>query len=211
MRESKYILLLQKKELKYMQFLHFFPSFFLPFSFFLIFHTFPFPDSSMRTNQLNISQEFSVSPIYPVLIISYEMFIRSMDEIKDIKFDLLICDEAHRLKNSYIKTTTVQHHTLSKHFSYESILITKLDVVLLFHWSGFRVRKSAFHEGNWPHQLRSMHCTVTAGISNVFIDITSTVKYSQFHTHTKTALSENLEVDAYYFVYDIWYRFTCCR
>ncbi|KAK3751794.1 hypothetical protein QZH41_013249, partial [Actinostola sp. cb2023] len=51
-------------------------------------------------------KEFSISPIYPVLIISYEMFIRSMDEIMDIKFDLIICDEAHRLKNSCIKTTT---------------------------------------------------------------------------------------------------------
>ncbi|XP_031557319.1 DNA repair and recombination protein RAD54B-like [Actinia tenebrosa] len=52
-------------------------------------------------------KEFSISPIYPVLIISYEMFIRSLEEIQNIKFDLFICDEAHRLKNSNIKTTTV--------------------------------------------------------------------------------------------------------
>nr|KAF6405548.1 hypothetical protein HJG63_016347 [Rousettus aegyptiacus] len=37
---------------------------------------------------------------------SYEMLLRSLDQIKNIKFDLLICDEGHRLKNSTIKTTT---------------------------------------------------------------------------------------------------------
>ncbi|EDO39293.1 predicted protein [Nematostella vectensis] len=52
-------------------------------------------------------KEFIISPIYPVLIISYEMFIRSQDDIMNIKFDLFICDEAHRLKNSAIKTTTL--------------------------------------------------------------------------------------------------------
>lgn len=34
------------------------------------------------------------------------MLLRSLDQIKNIKFDLLICDEGHRLKNSAIKTTT---------------------------------------------------------------------------------------------------------
>ncbi|EGW06616.1 DNA repair and recombination protein RAD54B [Cricetulus griseus] len=33
------------------------------------------------------------------------MLLRSLDQIKTIKFDLLICDEGHRLKNSSIKTT----------------------------------------------------------------------------------------------------------
>nr|XP_020007320.1 DNA repair and recombination protein RAD54B [Castor canadensis] len=51
-------------------------------------------------------EEFIKSTFYPVLIISYEMFLRSLDQIKNIKFDLLICDEGHRLKNSTIKTTT---------------------------------------------------------------------------------------------------------
>ncbi|XP_054548080.1 DNA repair and recombination protein RAD54B isoform X2 [Talpa occidentalis] len=51
-------------------------------------------------------EEFIKSPFYSVLIISYEMLLRSLDHIKNIKFDLLICDEGHRLKNSTIKTTT---------------------------------------------------------------------------------------------------------
>ncbi|XP_063113641.1 DNA repair and recombination protein RAD54B isoform X1 [Cavia porcellus] len=51
-------------------------------------------------------EEFMKSTFYSVLIISYEMLLRSLDQIKNIKFDLLICDEGHRLKNSAIKTTT---------------------------------------------------------------------------------------------------------
>jgi len=41
------------------------------------------------------------------MIISYEMFLRSVEEVRDIKFGLVICDEAHRLKNTAIKTATV--------------------------------------------------------------------------------------------------------
>ncbi|XP_045143275.1 DNA repair and recombination protein RAD54B [Echinops telfairi] len=51
-------------------------------------------------------EEFIISPLYSVLIISYEMLLRSLDQVRNIKFDLLICDEGHRLKNSAIKTTT---------------------------------------------------------------------------------------------------------
>ncbi|EDV23259.1 uncharacterized protein TRIADDRAFT_27976, partial [Trichoplax adhaerens] len=49
-------------------------------------------------------EEFIKYPQYPLMIISYEMFVRSCDTLKGIKFDLLICDEGHRLKNSSNKT-----------------------------------------------------------------------------------------------------------
>jgi DNA repair and recombination protein RAD54B len=42
------------------------------------------------------------------MVISYEMFVRYVEDIKKIKFDLVICDEAHRLKNAAIKTTMVR-------------------------------------------------------------------------------------------------------
>ncbi|NWU03600.1 RA54B protein, partial [Urocynchramus pylzowi] len=51
-------------------------------------------------------EEFIVSPLYCVMIISYEMLLRSSDQIQAVEFNLLICDEGHRLKNSTIKTTT---------------------------------------------------------------------------------------------------------
>eukprot|EP00073_Rattus_norvegicus_P036269 XP_008761765.1 PREDICTED: fibrinogen silencer-binding protein isoform X4 [Rattus norvegicus] len=50
-------------------------------------------------------EEFINSAFHSVLIISYEMLLRSLDRIKTITFGLLICDEGHRLKNSGIKTT----------------------------------------------------------------------------------------------------------
>ncbi|XP_063307314.1 DNA repair and recombination protein RAD54B isoform X2 [Pelobates fuscus] len=50
--------------------------------------------------------EFVNSPLYSVLIISYEMLLRSLDQIQNLDFDLIICDEGHRLKNSSIKTTS---------------------------------------------------------------------------------------------------------
>ncbi|XP_064240484.1 DNA repair and recombination protein RAD54B-like [Aotus nancymaae] len=51
-------------------------------------------------------EEFIKSVFYSVLVISYEMLLRSLDQIKDIKFDIRIRDEGHCLKNSAIKTTT---------------------------------------------------------------------------------------------------------
>ncbi|NXH35362.1 RA54B protein, partial [Myiagra hebetior] len=51
-------------------------------------------------------EEFIGSPLYSVMIISYEMLLRTLDQIQAVEFNLLICDEGHRLKNSTIKTTT---------------------------------------------------------------------------------------------------------
>ncbi|XP_015265322.1 PREDICTED: DNA repair and recombination protein RAD54B [Gekko japonicus] len=51
-------------------------------------------------------EEFISSPLYPVLVISYEMLLRSLDQIQKTEFSLIICDEGHRLKNTSIKTTT---------------------------------------------------------------------------------------------------------
>ncbi|NWQ69161.1 RA54B protein, partial [Neopipo cinnamomea] len=51
-------------------------------------------------------EEFTGSPLYSIMIISYEMLLRSLDQVQAVEFNLLICDEGHRLKNSTIKTTT---------------------------------------------------------------------------------------------------------
>ncbi|XP_070568262.1 DNA repair and recombination protein RAD54B-like isoform X2 [Ptychodera flava] len=53
------------------------------------------------------AREFAQSTVYPVMIISYEMLLRSFDDIDKVRFDIMICDEGHRLKNSTIKTTAM--------------------------------------------------------------------------------------------------------
>ncbi|KAK2582718.1 hypothetical protein KPH14_004988 [Odynerus spinipes] len=57
----------------------------------------------------NKPQNFRKQPRSQVLIISYEMFVRSYEEIKEISFDLIICDEGHRLKNSNIQAAKLLH------------------------------------------------------------------------------------------------------
>ncbi|XP_074640679.1 DNA repair and recombination protein RAD54B-like [Tubulanus polymorphus] len=57
--------------------------------------------------QDNRVEEYMKTAIYPVLVISYEMFVRSYEIIKNVRFDLVVCDEGHRLKNSSIKTTSL--------------------------------------------------------------------------------------------------------
>lgn len=51
-------------------------------------------------------QDYVKTAVYPVLIISYEMFVRGYEVVKKVPFDLVVCDEGHRLKNTAIKTNT---------------------------------------------------------------------------------------------------------
>ncbi|QQP58194.1 DNA repair and recombination protein RAD54Blike, partial [Caligus rogercresseyi] len=51
--------------------------------------------------------EYIKYPNEPVVILSYEMFVRCFDELSRLKFQLLIADEGHRLKNSSIKASTL--------------------------------------------------------------------------------------------------------
>lgn len=41
------------------------------------------------------------------MIISYEMFVRNYEDVAAVPFDLIICDEGHRLKNNSIRASTV--------------------------------------------------------------------------------------------------------
>ena len=52
-------------------------------------------------------QDYMKTALHPVLIISYEMFVRGYEVVKKVPFDLVVCDEGHRLKNTTIKTTSV--------------------------------------------------------------------------------------------------------
>jgi DNA repair and recombination protein RAD54B len=42
----------------------------------------------------------------PILVMSYEMLVRTLPEVQTICWDLVVCDEAHRMKNSMIKTSS---------------------------------------------------------------------------------------------------------
>ncbi|KAK2844547.1 hypothetical protein Q5P01_011206 [Channa striata] len=51
-------------------------------------------------------EQFVLSPLHSVLVISYEMLLRCLEQIQKVEFGLVICDEGHRLKNSSIKTSS---------------------------------------------------------------------------------------------------------
>ncbi|XP_041842971.1 DNA repair and recombination protein RAD54B isoform X2 [Melanotaenia boesemani] len=51
-------------------------------------------------------EQFVSSPLQSVLVISYEMLLRCVEQVQKVDFGLIICDEGHRLKNSSIKTSS---------------------------------------------------------------------------------------------------------
>ncbi|XP_054477291.1 DNA repair and recombination protein RAD54B [Anoplopoma fimbria] len=51
-------------------------------------------------------EQFLISPLHSVLVISYEMLLRCLEQVQKVEFGLVICDEGHRLKNSSIKTSS---------------------------------------------------------------------------------------------------------
>lgn len=56
-------------------------------------------------DQKNKPRDYGKTRREPIMLISYEMFVRYYEDIIALRFDLLICDEAHRLKNSSIKVS----------------------------------------------------------------------------------------------------------
>jgi len=60
----------------------------------------------------NKPKDFIKYPRNSVMIISYEMFIKCYMEISEIGFDLIVCDEGHRLKNSNVKAAKVIIHLI---------------------------------------------------------------------------------------------------
>ncbi|CAO3659842.1 unnamed protein product [Umbelopsis ramanniana] len=57
-----------------------------------------------QKSQLN---DFLHSPIYSAMIVGYEKLRNMEAELEDASFDIIICDEGHRLKNQNIKTLQV--------------------------------------------------------------------------------------------------------
>lgn len=60
----------------------------------------------------NKPRDFTRHPRNTVMIVSYEMLMRCHEEINEITFDLIVCDEGHRLKNSNAKVAKVGNHSL---------------------------------------------------------------------------------------------------
>ena len=55
------------------------------------------------------------------MIVSYEMLLRCFDEIQQVNFDLVVCDEGHRLKNAGNKTSSVLNLYINTPTFYKNI------------------------------------------------------------------------------------------
>lgn len=53
----------------------------------------------------NRPEHFARTNHIPFLIISYEMLAKSYEELNSVRFDVIVCDEGHRMKNCNIKVS----------------------------------------------------------------------------------------------------------
>jgi DNA repair and recombination protein RAD54B len=57
-------------------------------------------------SQTSNMKDFRLSSIYSVMIIGYEKMRTMMKDILECNFDVVVCDEGHRIKNANIKTAS---------------------------------------------------------------------------------------------------------
>lgn len=62
------------------------------------FYTYPVDEKHTIKDYLKKSKS-----VFPVLIVSYDTFYRNFKLLENVSFDLIVCDEGHRLKNSKTK------------------------------------------------------------------------------------------------------------
>lgn len=58
---------------------------------------------TFQIDSKNRPHHFAATNHIPFLLISYEMLAKTFDELERVRFDVIVCDEGHRLKNSNIR------------------------------------------------------------------------------------------------------------